>query len=60
MEIHHTTVMGIALVPGTRANKRVSEVSELSHVRVQLKFQIRTYIYMCARTSSYMLMLGGT
>ena len=22
-------------------------VSELSHVRVQLRFQIRTYIYMC-------------
>ena len=28
-------------------------ISELSHVRVQLRFQIRTYIYVCGRTSSY-------
>ena len=32
-------------------------MSELSHVRVQLRFQIRTYIYIyicvCGRTSSY-------
>ena len=39
-------------------------MSELSHVRVQLRFQIRTYIYIyvyiCGGTSSYMRMLGGT
>ena len=41
-------------------------ISELSHVRVQLRFQIRTciyiyiYIYICGRTSSYVRMLGGT
>ena len=30
-------------------------MSQLSHVRVQLRFQIRTYIYIyvCGRTSSY-------
>ena len=29
--------------------KRVSEASELSHVRVQSRFQIRTYIYVAVR-----------
>ena len=44
----------------------MSEVSELSHVRVQLRFQIRTYIYIymcvcvCGRTSSYMHMLNSS
>ena len=35
-------------------------MSELSHVRVQLRFQIRTYIYICGRTSSYMRMLNSS
>ena len=40
------------------ANLRASEASELSHVRVQSRFQKRMYI--CGRTSSYMHMLGVT
>ena len=38
--------------------------SKLSHVRVQSRFQIRTYIYIyiyiCGRTSSYMRMLNSS
>ena len=37
-----------------------SEASELSHIRVQSRFQIRAYIYIYDRTSAYMRMLGGT
>ena len=32
----------------------------LSYVRVQSRFQIRTYIYVCGHTSSYIRMLNSS
>ena len=62
-EKYSLSVKGIALVPVALAliiERASSVMSELSDVSVLSRLRIRTYLYMCGRTSSYTSKLNSS